>query len=377
LLDIGTQTGTFNAETLQELAAVLAPEARLSVRRGSSYAIAATEIRVETAGADPAPHRSYRSIKETISQAPDALLSPAAKTQALQVFSRLAHVEAAIHRVDPADVCFHELGAADSLIDIVGVCAGLDALALTELYASPPALGSGTVDCQHGTLPVPAPATAELLKGVPTAMSQAGGELTTPTGAALLGLARGFGPVPPLTPLYLGYGAGSRDIGQPNVCRLMVGAADATAFAPVQRQDTVLLETNLDHITPETVAFAGEELLAEGALDVWVTPIAMKKGRAALLLSVLVKPEEAERFAERVMKLTGTLGLRVSEQPRLIAQREQTVVETPYGPVNLNWGAGRLGPVQADTARIAREGGLDYPDVLATVTAYAKAQYEA
>jgi len=266
------------------------------------------------------------------------------------------------------------VGAIDSIVDVVGVCLGLHKLGVNALYATPPALGSGTVHCAHGELPVPAPATAALLLNKPTAVSNAEGELTTPTGAALLWLAAGFGPVPPMTPVLLGYGAGSRDIGQPNICRLIVGEA-ATAqthgtAAPHQLQtdDTVLLETNIDHITPEAVAFAGEELIAEGALDVWITPIAMKKGRAALTLSVLAAPTEAEHFAQRMVALTGTLGVRVTMQPRLIAERETVELETPWGTITLKHGAGRFRPEHEDVARIARENDLQYADVLLKIS---------
>jgi uncharacterized protein (TIGR00299 family) protein len=253
----------------------------------------------------------------------------------------------------------------------------MDALNITTLYATPPALGFGMVETAHGTLPVPAPATAALLQGIPTSMSKATGELTTPTGAALLKLATGFGPVPPMTPTAIGYGAGTRDIGQPNICRLLLGEPTESTPATTQPDKTVLLETNIDHITPEAVAFAGEELLAEGALDVWVTPIAMKKGRAALTLSVLVKPDAAQDFAARVMELTGTLGLRVSEQPRLIAERESATVETKWGAVCVKLGAGRIRPEHEDVARIAREHNLDYPDVLQEITALARRRLQA
>jgi uncharacterized protein (TIGR00299 family) protein len=389
LLDAGSQTGQFTAEKLQAIAAALVPEAVVTVGKTSSYSISAVTVKVETCQGDVSPDipdspehhhthgRSWAAIRTLISSTPAEMLSPAARDTALSVFEHLAQVEAQVHGTTPDDVHFHEVGAADSIVDIVGVCAGLDALGITTLYATPPALGSGTVETQHGTLPVPAPATAALLQGLPTSLSKASGELTTPTGAALLGLAAGFGPTPPLTPYLLGYGAGTRDIGQPNICRLIVGEAEADALTAAEPDATVLLETNIDHITPEAVAFAGEELLAEGALDVWVTPIAMKKGRAALTLSVLTAPERAEQFAGRIMKLTGTLGVRVSEQPRLVAARETAEVDTPWGRVSLKIGSGRIRPEHEDVARIAREQGLDYPEVLATISACARKQLEA
>jgi len=219
-------------------------------------------------------------------------------------------------------------------------------------------------------------------------MSSAAGELTTPTGAALLKLAAGFGPTPPLTPFAIGYGAGTRDIGQPNICRILVGQLDEAAQKMMghepkegsggntgrglREEKTVLLETNIDHIAPEAVAFAGEQLLAEGALDVWVTPIAMKKSRAALTLSVLSSKSEAEHFAARMMKLTGTLGVRVSIQPRYIAERESMTVDTKWGSVQVKVGSGRVRPEHEDIARIAREHNLDYAEVLEEISVIAE-----
>ena len=400
LLDIGTQTGKFTPDDLSQIASALAPEVQIKVGTSSSYGIAATTIKVSdgviantclqsnsdehaptTAGQEvqhdaPAHGRSWSCIRASIEALPKDLLSPAAREAAVLVFSELARVEAQIHSTTADDVHFHEIGAADSIVDIVGVCAALDALGIEKVYATPPALGSGTVDTQHGTLPVPAPATVALLLGIPTSMSSAPGELTTPTGAALLKLVAGFGPVPPLTPQYIGYGAGTRDIGQPNICRLLVGQLDEDAQqamglsteGALDKEETTLLETNIDHIAPEAVAFAGEQLLAEGALDVWVTPIAMKKSRAALTLSVLAKSEEAENFAARMMKLTGTLGVRASIQPRYRAERESLTVETRWGPVQVKIGAGRVRPEHEDIARIARDYQLDYAEVLKEIT---------
>jgi len=412
LLDVGTQLEVFTAEDLVRLAAALAPEATVQVSETSSYGIAAVGVAVKVSGtkcrtarsidsdkalrqaqgveggvcSDHRHSRSWADIRVALEALSVDVLSEAAREKALFVFGELARVEAHIHGTTADQVHFHEIGAADSIVDIVGSCAAFDALGIEALYATPPALGSGTVDTQHGTLPVPAPATAALLLGIPTVMSSASGELTTPTGAALLKLAGGFGPVPPLIPQAIGYGAGTRDIGQPNICRLLLGELDFAAVQAMQRgasdpqlksQDTVLLETNIDHIAPEAVAFAGEQLLAEGALDVWVIPIAMKKSRAALTLCVLTSPDQAQDFAARMMKLTGTLGVRVSQQPRYISDRESMQVDTPWGLVRVKVGAGRARPEHEDIARIAREQNLDYPFVLQEVSAAATRQFTA
>ena len=394
LLDVSMQTGAYTADDLSRLVAALAPEVQVRAHKKSSHGIAAVGISVEeqTSASDGAcdhlTHcgRSWADIRALIEVLPVDLLSKTAREKAMYVFGELARVEAHIHGTTPEEVHFHEIGAADSIVDIVGSCAVLDALKIEKLYATPPALGSGTVDTQHGTLPIPAPATAALLIDVPTSMSSAYGELTTPTGAALLKLTEGFGPVPPMIPMAIGYGAGTRDIGQPNICRVLVGKLDEEAQqvmglalqkdagTALVKEETVLLETNIDHIAPEAVAFAGEQLLAEGALDVWVTPIAMKKSRAALSLSVLASKSEAEHFAARMMKLTGTLGVRVSIQPRYAADRDTMQVDTQWGPVHVKIGSGRVRPEHEDIARIAREYNLDYPFVLQEVNAEAVRQ---
>ena len=400
LLDAGMQMGQFTEADLAGIAAQLAPEAVVSVGRTTSYGVQARTVKVHareecdhhhnhdhetehshsqehghetehTHNHDHHHHRTFKDIKALIES---STLPQPVITNAINVFTRIAEAEGLVHGVEPADVAFHEVGAIDSIIDIVGVCYGLHALGVHALYATPPALGSGTVQCEHGELPVPAPATAALLLNKPTSTSTASGELTTPTGAGLLWLAAGFGPVPPLTPILLGYGAGTRDIGQANICRLIIGEAatpethGTAAPNTLASDNTVLLERNIDHITPEAVAFAGEELIAEGALDVWITPIAMKKGRAALTLSVLAAPTEAEHFAERIVALTGSLGVRVSPQPRLIADRETVDLDTPWGTITLKHGAGRFRPEHEDVARIARENNLLYNDVLVKIS---------
>ena len=372
LLDAGTRSGAFTEKHLAAIVAELAPEATVTVDKTSSYGVMATTVTVDPGGEEPA-HRSWADIRTLITGA--AGLTPRARAYALLVFERLAEAEALVHGTTPDEVHFHEVGAADSIADIVGVCVGLDALGIGALYATAPALGSGTVESAHGTLPVPAPATAALMLDRPTSMSTATGELTTPTGAALLHLVDGFGPVPPMTPALLGYGAGTRDIGQPNVCRILIGEPVRDRLA-VDPDTAVLIETNIDHATPESVAFAGEELIAEGALDVWVTPISMKKGRAALMLSVLVAPTDTERFAERTMSLTGSLGVRVSAQPRLIAERETIEVATEWGKVTVKHGAGRYRPEHEDVARISRAEGLPYHDVLVRICEVISEQVE-
>ena len=313
--------------------------------------------------AERPPSRTWGSVRALIEAAP---LPERARGRALEAFGELALAEARVHGTDPETVHFHEVGALDSILDVVGVCAGLDALEVERLLASPVAVGGGTVETSHGTLPVPAPATAALLVGVPTLSgpdtTASLGELTTPTGAALLrACADGFGPWPPMMPQLIGYGAGTRDIGFPNVCRLVLGMpAPATVLHP---ETLTLLESNIDHLSPEAAAVALDQLLAEGALDVWSSPIVMKKGRSAFTLSALVPAEMSEHFAERIVALTGTLGVRTRAVERLVAEREGLVVETPFGPVRYKVGAGRARPEADDVARIARETTRPFADV--------------
>ena len=365
LVDAGSVEGRFAEEQLRAILAVLAPEARVTISRVRSRGVAAVGLSVEARG--DSPSRTWSSIRRLLESAD---LSARVRTAAIDVFERLAEAEASVHGAPPDEVHFHEVGAIDSLLDVVGVCAGLEALGIDQLVSSTVATGWGTVDTSHGTLGVPASATSALLVGVPVtsgpALPDGGapGELTTPTGAALLaGLGAQFGPCPPMVPEYVGYGAGTRDIGSPNVCRLTVGQPLSTR-PQLDTSSVMLLETNLDHLSPEQTAFGAEQLLAEGALDVWLAPIAMKKGRSAVLLSVLCAPELAERTAERMVALTGTLGVRRTEVERYEAERAIREIETPWGTARLKVGGPdtthRVRPEHDDVARIAREHGLPY-----------------
>jgi len=375
LLDAGATSGAFTAEHLQALLGELAPEARVTVQRVKSHGISAIGIGVEAA--EQPAHRHWRDIREALGR---ARLSETVRSHATSVFEALAQAEAAAHGCPVDDVHFHEVGALDSILDIVGVCAGLEALGVQSLIASPVATGWGTVDTSHGILPVPAPATAALLIGMPIVPGpprrdgSSPGELTTPTGAALLKvLASRFGVCPPLTPRLVGYGAGTRDIGTPNVCRVVLGETDPPAVR-VRAQEVTLLESNVDHISPEALAFAAEQLLAEGALDVWTTPIVMKKGRSAVTLNVLTAAGDdaaaspgATQLAERIVALTGTLGVRRTDLERFAAGRETRSIDTPYGPVRVKVApegvTPRLRPEADDVARIARERGASFSAV--------------
>lgn len=372
LLAVGEQTGTFTALDLTRLAASLVPEATVEVTPVISRGVTATGVRVTAT--DQPHHRTMVDIRALIEH---ATLPDTVRTTALRVFEELAAAEAKVHGCPPDEVHFHEVGALDSVVDVVGACAGVAALGIEQLTASVIATGWGDVETSHGTLAVPAPATALLLLGIPTAPGpaprdgSAPGELTTPTGAALVRvLAGGFGPQAPMTARFSGHGAGARDVGHPNVCRLTLGdapaasegAADAGA-AGGTREPVVLLETNLDHLSPEAVAYACEELLGTGALDVWTTPVTMKKGRSALVVSVLCRPTDADGLTASFHELTGTLGVRVSELTRSVVDREVVTVHTEWGSVRYKRGAGRSRPEHDDVADVARRTGRPYDAV--------------
>ncbi|HSK47079.1 MAG TPA: nickel pincer cofactor biosynthesis protein LarC, partial [Coriobacteriia bacterium] len=293
LLDAGAN-GQFTAEHLQRIVEQFAPEARVVVERVTSRGIAAIGVSV-VADADLPHSRTWPSIREQLEA---ANLPEPVRVRALEAFGELARAEALAHGTDVESVHFHEVGALDSIMDVVGVCAGLHALGIQQLVASPISVGGGTVETSHGVLPVPAPATAQILVGLPTIPGptredgSAPGELTTPTGAALVrACADGYGAWPAMLPQIIGYGAGTRDIGSPNVCRITIG--QPLGRVQLATEPVTLLESNIDHISPEAAAFAIEQLLAEGALDAWTSPVVMKKGRSAFTFSLLTSFDRA------------------------------------------------------------------------------------
>ncbi len=331
------------------------------------------------AGAEP-PARTWAAIRELIGAA--SLDAPVSET-ALATFALLAEAEAKVHGVGPDGVHFHEVGAIDSIADVVGVAAALHALGIERLVCGPVATGSGTVATAHGTLPVPAPATALLLESVPVEAGPLPGEATTPTGAALVrACATGFGPLPAMTLTAIGHGAGSRDVaGVPNVARVLIGTADEPAEAVAGVEAVIELETTVDHLSAEHLAFCCEETLAAGGLDVWQTPAVMKKGRAGTIVTALAAPPDAGRLAEHLVKLTGSLGVRIRPITRSVVEREVRTVETSFGPVRVKVaGTGawlRVRPEYEDVAAIARRTGVPIDLVARTVETEARAALEA
>jgi len=288
-----------------------------------SSGVTGAGVRVSEGGA---PRREYRALRSLLEGAP---VTECARAGALAALTALAEAEARVHGVDVDDVHFHEIGAADTIVDLLGIAMGLDALGIEHLSASAVTVGAGTVATEHGELPVPAPAAAALLHGMPIVPGPVGGELTTPTGAAALHtFASDFGAVPPMVLRRVGTGCGTRDLGLPNVCRLLLG--DPILSAP-SGDKVVLLESNIDHLTPEELASAAERLREAGALDVWQTPIVMKKGRSATLLSALTRPGDAPRIADRMIAETRTLGVRMAPYDRRLAERDVAEIDTALG----------------------------------------------
>ena len=271
-------------------------------------------------------HRHWTDIRSLLEQAdiPDRV-----KSRSLTVFEVLAVAEGKVHGVPPEEVHFHEVGALDAIVDIVGSCAALESLGIDEITSGPVAVGIGTISAAHGILPNPPPAVVNLLENIPTIGIDVDLELTTPTGAALVkGLATSVGPLPDMTITASGYGAGTRDlVDRANVTQVIIGTATPPAATSEDPTETVVeLATNLDDITGEQLGHAVTELMEAGALDAWVTPIVMKKGRPAHTLSVLVAPAQAPELAALVMSVTGSLGVRTRQLDRFVAQRHTVTV---------------------------------------------------
>ncbi len=285
-------------------------------------------------------HAHGRSLTVIRGLIQDTKLSSEVKTLATRAFELLGHSEARIHNVPVDEIHFHEVGAVDAIIDIVCASAGIVHLNIGAWHSSPVNVGGGMVECAHGTFPVPAPATADLLRGIPTYSAHIQKELVTPTGAALLkALNPTFGPQPAMAVDSIGYGAGTRNPESfPNVLRLSIGTTTEDT------QIISVIETAVDDATPQLLAYVAEQALAQGALDVMLTPVIMKKGRPGTLVTVLTKPEDAAAFATLLLRELPTLGVRTRKETRSTLDRTHVTVATPYGPIRVKQGirAGEL-----------------------------------
>ena len=293
-----------------------------------------------------APHRHVAGIERLIAR---SALAPASRDRAIALVRRLAAIEADIHQMAIEDVHLHEVGALDSIVDIVGGVFALEWFGADRIVASPMNLGSGTVRCAHGTFPVPAPATARLTQGVPVYQDGPAVELTTPTGALLVtGFADTFGPLPPMRVEAIGYGAGSRDFpDRPNVLRLLVGEAEAATAIPA-RERVTLMTFEIDDMNPQIYGVLMDALLAAGALDVYYTAVQMKKNRPGTLVTVMAPPERRTALSAIVFRETTTLGVRYHDVEREVLAREIVTVTTPWGAVPIK--VARLGGAVTNAA---------------------------
>jgi pyridinium-3,5-bisthiocarboxylic acid mononucleotide nickel chelatase len=288
-------------------------------------------LKVDVAVQEDLPSRTLLEIEEIItnSSLPDSI-----QQQANQVFRTLAEVEAKIHHHPVDQIHLHELGGLDTIIDVVGVLLGLDHLQIQQVYASPLPMARGFVNSAHGPLPLPAPATLALLEGVPLYGTDMQAELVTPTGAVLLkSLVTEFSAIPSMNLKHIGYGAGQRDLPIPNLVRVLIGNQEAETTA--DGETLVLIETNIDDLNPEIYDYVFSRLFAAGALDVFLSPILMKKNRPASLLSVLSKPADVSRMTEILFAETSTIGVRQHLVNRFALPRQIQSVETPYGSVRI------------------------------------------
>ncbi len=291
-------------------------------------------------------HSHHRSLSDIQRMIVASTLSETVKARALQLFQRIGEAEAKIHNVPIETIHFHEVGAVDSIIDIVGACIGLEALRIDRVISSPLHVGFGTFKCAHGIYPVPGPATTELLQGVPIYSKDIEGELVTPTGAVLVAsLAESFSHLPPLRIERSGYGAGTRTYEKfPNVLRAIIGTLETDAHAT---PDTVtVIEANLDDVSPQVLGYVMEQALAAGALDLFYTPVQMKKNRPGVLLTLLCQPADSARMCELLFRETTTLGVRQRNEARVILQRSFVTVETAYGAIRVKVARDANGNIQ-------------------------------
>ncbi|MGB2630496.1 MAG: nickel pincer cofactor biosynthesis protein LarC [Candidatus Omnitrophota bacterium] len=310
-----------------------------AVRRG----ISGSKVKVEDTA-----RRTERSYKDIVGLIEESRLSSGVKTTSLKIFKNLAIVEGKIHGMDHEEVSFHEIGGTDSIIDIVGTAVSLEKLGIERVYSSKVHVGRGFVECGHGKLPVPAPATLELLEGIPVYSTGIEGELVTPTGAAILkSVSRGFGNMPEMKIGRVGYGAGDKDYNIPNLLRVVIGEASISGY---DADRVFLVETNIDDMNPEFFGHIFSLLEKEGCLDVFMTPVYMKKNRPATLLSVLAGPEKLDDILSVIFSETTSIGVRIREVERRKLSRQKISVMTEFGEIEV-----KVGRMDGEIKNIAPE----------------------
>jgi uncharacterized protein (TIGR00299 family) protein len=366
LLDAGLDLGEFQ----EAMRGLHLPGYELQVDKVHKGVVQATDVQVQVS--DDTTSRTLADIETVIRESE---LSERAKRRGISIFQRLVSAEASVHGASLQEAHLHEVGATDALVDVVGSLLALDLLGVDHVYASPLPLGHGFVTCAHGLLPLPAPATLELLKGVPIVQLDVEGELVTPTGAAIItGLAEEFGPFPHMVVQHIGYGAGKSEFPFPNLLRVLLGTSDAQTSGTMET--AVLLETNLDDMNPELYEHVMQALFDAGALDVFLQPFQGKKNRPGVLLSVLCQPRTEQTLSSLIFSETTTLGIRRVRLERLCLDRETVQVDTAYGRVRikvarLDDGIVNLSPEYEDCRRLAQEARQPLKEVYAAAQAAA------
>ena len=340
----------------------------ISAERVKRKAVAATKVHVEAG-----PQHHHRHLADILKMIDAASLAPRAADNARKIFQRLGEAEAKVHNISIEKVHFHEVGGVDSIIDIVGSAIGFDLLGIESFACSSLDVGSGRVKTEHGILPVPAPATAELLRGAPTLSSGIEKELVTPTGAAIAAtLCSSFGKMPPMRIASVGYGAGSADLAeQANVLRILIGESVAQGVATSPDALVSVIETNLDDMSPQIYGYFVERALAAGALDVFSTSVQMKKNRPGQLVTILCEIPNRSRLIDLIFHETTTIGVRTYEAHRETLNRETVPIETPLGAIRmkvsrLNGTVLNAAPEYEDCQRIAAQKGIPLKQVLST-----------
>lgn len=364
LVDVGLDIGQLEAE----LRKVHLDGWSISADRVKRRALSATKVHVE---AGPSHH--HRHLSDILKMIDTAPLSPRAAENARKIFHRLGEAEAKVHNIPIEKVHFHEVGAVDSIIDIVGAAVGFDILGVESFACSSLDTGSGRVKTEHGLLPVPAPATAELLRGAPTFSSGVEKELVTPTGAAIATtLSTSYGKIPPMQLSAVGYGAGSADLlEQANVLRILIGECIAQETAARPETLVSVIETNLDDMSPQIYGYFVERALTLGALDVFCTPVQMKKNRPGQLVTILCEISNRSRLIDLIFHETTTIGVRTYEVHRQTLNRETIPVDTPLGQIRmkvsrLNGAVLNAAPEYEDCQRIAAQKDVPLKQVLST-----------
>jgi uncharacterized protein (TIGR00299 family) protein len=350
LLDAGADFNTLRTE----LAKLGLSNYDLATRKVSKQNIAATRFDVIDTG-----QTAYRHLKDLVSIVADSDLAPDIQKRAKNIFLKIATAEAKIHNQPLEKVHFHEIGAVDTIIDVVGALVCLKLLNIEKIFCSKLNVGSGFVEFSHGRYPVPAPATAEILKGVPIYATDIRAELVTPTGAAIISeITTTFGDMPDMIAESIGYGAGGRELPQPNVLRVFVGEQDATSG--LGHDGISVIETNIDDMNPQLYEAVIDKLFQQGALDVYLTNIMMKKSRPGIKLTVLANIGEESKLSQVIFRETSSIGVRIRQERRIKLQREIKTVETRFGKVNFK--ITKLGdqtvnstPEYEDCKRIAAE----------------------